>query len=242
MALSDVLLTKLSKHSKLEAADIEAIRRLTCKLRELAPGEDFLAQGDKPKASAVVLDGLVARYHTLTGGGRQFLSVHFPGDWPDAQCLFLDRMDHAVCAMGRATLCAIPHEELIETFRRRPTVGFAVWRETLIDAAIFRESITNNGSRDGVTRLAHFFAEAHHRAKMVGLVKNGTCDLPFSQTQLSELLGTSLISTNRHLKVLRAKGAADFRHGHLTVHDPKWLAKLGDFDPSYLHDRVQPTR
>src|ERR1700753_2960441 len=127
MSASDVLLKKISQHSKLEAADIAAIRRLSCHLRDLDPGDDFIHQGDKPRASALVMEGLMGRYHTLVGGGRQYLSIHFPGDWPDAQGLFIDRMDHSVCALGRASVCAIPHDELIETFRERPAVGFAVW-------------------------------------------------------------------------------------------------------------------
>jgi CRP-like cAMP-binding protein len=242
MALSDVLLKKLSKHSKLDPTDKEAIRQFSCKLRELASGEDFLRQGDKPTASAVVLEGVVARYHTLGSGRRQYLSVHFPGDWPDAQGLFIDRMDHSVCAIGKAVLCAIPHEELIAAFRRHPSVSFAIWRETLIDAAIFREAITNNGSRSATVRVAHFFAEAHYRMNMVGLCKEGVCELPFSQTQLGELLGLSLVSISRSLAELRGAGAVDFAFGRLSIHDPEAIARRGDFDPTYLHDGRQPNR
>jgi CRP-like cAMP-binding protein len=242
MSLSDVILKKLGKHSKLDAADREALRKLNFRIRELLPGEDFIRQGDKPKASAVVLEGVVARYHTLRNGRRQYLSVHFPGDWPDAQGLFLERMDHSVCAMGNAVLCAIPHAELIEVFHHRPVLAFAVWRETLIDAAIFREAITNNGGRPRATRVAHFFSEVHYRMRLVGLARKGSCELPFSQTQLGELLGMSMISTQRHLAALRAKGAVDFAYGRLTVHDPKLLAAQGDFDPLYLHGRLQTDR
>jgi CRP-like cAMP-binding protein len=242
MILSDVILRKLAKHSRLETADIAALRQLSCHLRELEPGEDFICQGDKPRASAIVMEGMVGRYHTLRSGGRQYLSVHLPGDWPDAQGLFLERMDHSVCALGPASLCAVPHADLIKVFRARPAINFAVWRETLIDAAIFREAITNNGSRQGVERIAHFFCEVYHRAKAIGLVEDSVCSLPLSQTQLGEMLGMSLISTARHLKTLRARGAADFRNGALTVHDFAELAALADFDPSYLHPRVQVLR
>ena len=201
---------------------------------------DQLTQGDRAKTAAVVLDGVLARYHTLASGDRQYLSIHITGDWPDAQGLFLDRMDHSVCAMGDAAVCVIPHEDLVRLFQARPTIGFAIWRETLIDAAIFRAAITNNSARRPVPRLAHFFCEVYVRTQSIGLASNGECALPFSQSQLGELLGMSLISVNRHLQVLRERQACEFRSGRLTVLDFKKLSALGGFDALYLHRGTQP--
>jgi CRP-like cAMP-binding protein len=127
----------------------------------------------------------------------------------------------------------------MKTFAERPTIGFAVWRETLIDAAIFRESITNNSSRHGAARIAHFFCEQFHRAKLAGLAEGNACPLPLTQTQLGEMLGMSLVSINRHLKALRHTKTADHRAGK--VHFRSWpkLASLGEFDPGYLHQIVR---
>jgi len=242
MILGETMLRKLKQHSRLDIADETAIRHLSCQLRELADGEDFIHQGDEPRSSAVVLSGTLARYHTLKGGRRQYLSLHIKGDWPDAQGLFLDRMDHSVCAMENSAVCSIPHSELIKLFRDRPTLGFAIWRETLIDAAIFREAITNNGSRAGIRRLAHFFAEIYFRSDSIGLVNENICRLPLTQTQLGELLGMSIITVHRHLQTIRKSRVADLKGGNLIVRNWNKLAAMGDFDPQYLHMRVQPLR
>jgi CRP-like cAMP-binding protein len=178
----------------------------------------------------------------MASGKRQYLSLHLPGDWPDAQGLFLEEMDHSICAIGRAVACAIPHEELMALFRERPTIAFAVWRETLIDASIFREAITNNSSRDPVARLAHFFCEMHFRAKQIDLVRDGVLSLPLNQTQIGEMLGMALVSVNRNLATLRKYEAADFKGGQLIVHDWKKLSSIGVFDPTYLHQTVQAKR
>lgn len=55
-------------------------------------------------------------------------------------------MDHGVCAVGPTIVAFIPHKMIMEAFNRTPSLGFAMWRETLIDAAIFREAITNSAS------------------------------------------------------------------------------------------------
>jgi CRP-like cAMP-binding protein len=238
MAPSDVLLRKLRYHSPIDSTDVAAFRRLRYEIRELGPGDDFICQGDRPKAAAIVMEGIMARYHSLQSGARQYLALQYPGDWPDAQGLFLEHMDHSVCAMGQTVVCSLSHQQLIELFSERPKIGFAVWRETLIDAAIFRESITNNSSRHGLARLAHFFCEQFHRAKLARIVEENACPLPLTQAQLGEMLGMSLVSVNRALQALRKTKAADHKAGKLIVRSWPRLASLGEFDPGYLHQVV----
>jgi CRP-like cAMP-binding protein len=231
----EILLRKLKEHSRLGSADVGAIRRLPDTQRAIGPGQDIVRQGDRPKVSVVVLEGMMARYHALRAGGRQYLSLHIAGDMPDAQSLFLDRMDHAVCAMDDVSVALVPHTALLRLFEERPAVGFAFWRETLIDAAIFREAITNNGARPLQARLAHFFCEQFYRARKSGLVKGGACRLPLTQTEIGETVGTSLPSITRGLQGLRASGAMELRAGKLHVSNWERLAELGEFDPAYLH-------
>jgi len=240
-AVHDIMVRKLSEHSSLDADDFAALGRLTSHGRSLSSSEDFIRQGEKPVVAAVVTSGMVARYHVLRSGQRQYLSFHMTGDMPDAQALFIDRMDHAVCALGEASVALIPHEDITALFKRRPPVGFAIWRETLIDAAIFREAITNNSSRPVKARMAHLFCELYYRARGAGLTRPGACRIPLHQGQLGETLGMSIVTVNRTLQALRRTGAMEFRGGELTVVDWKLLAELGDFDPGYLHLR-RPSR
>jgi CRP-like cAMP-binding protein len=231
----DIIARKLGEHSRLDEKDIAALRSLPVQSRRLRPNEDFIRQGDKPTQSALVTQGMVARYHMLRGGRRQYLSFHMAGDMPDAQTLFIERMDHAVCAIGDATIALIPREKICGVFERRPEVGFAIWRETLIDAAIFREAITNNSSRPADARMAHLFCELYYRARVAGLAKPGSCRLPFHQGQIGEALAMSIVTVNRTIQKLRRTGAMEFRNGTLTVFDWKKLAEQGEFEPNYLN-------
>jgi CRP-like cAMP-binding protein len=229
------VIAKLKEHSRLSSEDAAIIRSFSHTFRELAPNEDFIRQGDDPRASAVVMNGWVARYHLLPNGSRQYLSFHAAGDWPDAQGLFLDRMDYAVCAIGPAVLACIPHKELIRAFDRRPPFAFAVWRETLVDAAIFREAITNNSARSKAARMAHLFCELFYRARIAGLVSDDALELPVSLPQLGEALGMAIATVNRTLSELRASRTMEFRVGKLSIRDWPKLCTIGQFDPTYLH-------
>ena len=193
-----------------------------------------MREGDEPGASALVLEGMVARYHALANGKRQYLSFHLSGDLPDAQTLFLEKMDHTVCAVGKAAVALIAHEDMFALFKQRPSIGFAIWRETLIDSAIFREAITNNSSRPALARMAHLFCELFYRARGAGTVLGDSTALPFTQAQLGEALGMALVTVNRLLQALRRTGMMDFRTGLLRVMQWERLCEIGEFDPDYL--------
>jgi CRP-like cAMP-binding protein len=208
--------------------------------KELKPNEDLIGQGDEPDVSALVVSGMMARYHLLEDGRRQYLSFHMAGDMPDSQALFIDRMDHSVCAIGQSVVACLPHKELLAVFNRRPSIAFAIWRETLIDAAIFREAITNNSARSMLARMAHLFCELFYRARATGLIEGNSCKAPISLVQLGEALGMSIATVNRTLQQLRSSGSLDFRDGALVIKNWLRLAEVGNFNPHYLHLRKPP--
>lgn len=234
-AAHEVLIRSLRKHSELTEEDVAQIGTFTCTTRDLDPGEDFIHQDDDPEVAALVVSGVVARYHLLRTGGRHYLSFHLAGELPDAQSLFIQKMDHAVCAIGRARVAFIPHHELLAAFRQRSGVGFAIWRETLLDAAIFREAITNNSARPMRTRMAHLFCELFYRARIAGLTRSNRWHFPISLVQLGDTLGMSIATVNRTMQQLRASATMDFRDGELVVMQWRELSRLGDFNAGYLH-------
>lgn len=239
----DVLIRNLGEHTALAQEDVAEIRGLTFVQREFAPNEDFIRQGDEPEHSALVVSGMIARYHLLDSGRRQYLAFHLSGDLPDSQGLFIDQMDHGLCALGPASVAFIPHRELFMAFRRRPTFALSVWRETLLDAAIFREAITNNSARPMHTRMAHLFCELFYRARAAQLVRGNRCRLPISLAQLGETLGMAIATVNRTLADLRRSGTMDLRDSELIVLKWRELQRLGGFSPTYLHlKRQSPPR
>jgi CRP-like cAMP-binding protein len=235
-----ILIRKLREHSRLTSEDLAEINSLSHAVKEFLPAEDLIRQGDDPKVTVLVIQGMVARYHLLPDGRRQYLSFHMAGDMPDSQALFIDKMDHAVCAIGPALIATIPHKELLAAFNRRPSVGFAIWRETLIDAAIFREAITNNGARNMPARMAHLFCELFYRARASGLTEGNRFLVPISLVQLGETLGMSIATVNRTLQELRTTRAVDFQKGELKVRNWQRLVETGQFNPAYLHLKKPP--
>src|SRR6185312_15855530 len=134
----DLLVRTLGRHSTLSIRDERAIRKLHPRVTSAARDEDIVCQGDHPKVAVMVISGMLARYHTTEGGERQYLSLHIAGDLPDLQSLFLGIMDHSLVALNDAQVAWLRHEDLYRLTEDEPQIGFALWRQTLIDAAIFR--------------------------------------------------------------------------------------------------------
>jgi hypothetical protein len=107
---------------------------------------------------------------------------------------------------SRAAPHSYPTKTLRELNRAYPRLADAFWRDTLVDAAIFREWIVNVGSREAYGRLAHLICEVFLKLRAIGLAQGQSFDLPITQAELGDALGLSTVHVNRSLMQLRGDG------------------------------------
>jgi CRP-like cAMP-binding protein len=158
---------------------------------------------------------------------------------PDLQSLHLEVMDHSLGTLARSTLAFLPHDTVRDLIRRCPRIGDAFWRETLIDAAVFREWMLGLGRREAYGRMAHLLCELYVRLKAVGLANGHGYEMPLTQAELGDALGLSTVHVNRTLQDLRGEGLITLQGGSVAVLDWEGLRKAGEFDPTYLHLRKE---
>jgi CRP-like cAMP-binding protein len=156
---------------------------------------------------------------------------------PDLLSLMLRHLDHSLAASVPSTAGFIPHEALRALMHRSPTLTELFWRDTLVDAAIFREWIVAMGQRPAKSHLAHLLCEVFTRLRAVGLTQDHACSLPFTQTELGDACGLSAVHVNRTLQELRGEGLIALHQGRLTILDWARLQEVAQFDPAYLHLR-----
>ncbi len=126
---------------------------------------------------------------------------------------------------------------------RYPRIASALWRQTLIDAAVFREWLTSIGQREAYNRVAHLLCEMMVRLRAVGLAQDDGCDLPITQSELGDALGLSTVHVNRTLQDIREANLISLKNNKLQVLDWEGLTRAGEFDPTYLRiKREQTTR
>ena len=233
----ELLVQTLSRNSNLSRGDERTISKLLHpRVSAVTPGADIVCQGDHPNVAVMVISGMLARYHTNMNGDRQYLSLHIRGDLPDLQSLFLGVMDHSLCALDKAQIASFRHSEILSLLKRAPSVGLAFWRHTLIDAAIFRQGITRNGTHSAVARVANLFCEQFTRARIVGAVSGWSCAFPLSQTQIGQVVGLSIATVNRAIQTLRNEHCAEVRGRRLSILNWRRLTRQAGFEPVYLHE------
>jgi CRP-like cAMP-binding protein len=231
------LVRKLESIAQLTPTDKDALRTLPIRVTTVSQHSEVIREGDAPSECCLIITGFLYRYRTLRNGTRQILAIHVPGDIPDLQSLHLDVVDHSVGALEASTVAFVAHSALAAVAKQHPGIAVALWKDALIDAAIYREWLVGLGRRSAHVRVAHLMCECFAKLRAVGLTNGASCRFPVTQTDLGDALGLSTVHVNRVLQDLRRDGLISFKGKVLTIPDWDALRRAGDFDPAYLHLR-----
>ena len=234
------LLAKLGCYDRIGEAEARALAGLVEQEARLERGTIFVRAGERLDRSTLLLDGFVVRYKDLGDGRRQSLELSVPGDFVDLHSFTLKRIDHDIASLTPCRVAYAAHERIAEVTARFPHLTRVLWLSTSIDAAIHRERIMSLGARTAVERLAHLCCETYLRLRGVGLAQGDAFALPLTQGDLSELLGLSMVHTNRTIRELRERGLARIGKGEVRIDNWDALARLGQFDAGYLGQHREP--
>ncbi|ESX53156.1 Crp/Fnr family transcription regulator [Mesorhizobium sp. LSHC422A00] len=234
---SEALIGKLQRISDLGEADLAILRGISIQEKEFQPNHNLVLEGDKPSQSFVVIDGLVGSTKYTGEGKRQITSFFVIGDIPDLHGLHLSIMDCTFSTLMPSRIGFMRHSTLRAICEQHPRIATAFWRSTLIDAAIYREWVTNVGRREALTRMAHILCELICRLRAAGRIEDHVADIPITQAALGDALGLSTVHVNRMLQELRRKGLIATSGSRLQALNWPDLVRAGDFDTTYLHQR-----
>jgi CRP-like cAMP-binding protein len=232
---AELLVRKLERTAELSGSQRDALGQLEAVRVSVDAHTDIVREGDRPTSVTLLLEGFCCRYKLVTDGKRQITSFHIPGDLPDLPALFLSVADHNLCSLVPSQLAMIAHAAMLSLFHEQPRLAHLFWRDTLIDAAVFREWMVGIGRRAAFTRVAHLFCELVVRMQAVGLSSDYSVELPLTQTDIADALGLSTVHVNRTLQEIRSAGLIKLSRGRLVVLDWEGLCDAGEFEQSYLH-------
>jgi CRP-like cAMP-binding protein len=234
------LIRKLASVVALSQDERQALLDLPLQITTIRADQDVVCEGDRPSRSCALLEGFACTYKMTADGKRQITAFHIPGDIPDLQSLPLEVLDTSLATLTACKVGYIQHESLDDLCDRYPRIARALWRETLIDASIFREWTTNVGRREAYARIAHLLCELILRLRAMGLTRDHTCEIPITQGEFADATGLSNVHVNRVLQALRVDGLIVLKGNTLEVLDWDKLKRAGDFDPTYLHLERKP--
>lgn len=232
-------LNRLLKRSLLSDREQGEILDLPVRVKQARPNEDFVGLGEKVDHACFVLEGLVGRFDQNSRGDRQITALYIPGDMPDLHSVVQPTATSALQALSTSIVLAIPHAALREASRLHPAIAEAFWRDCMVDSMVLAQWVVNVGRRDAKSRVAHLLCEMARRYGAAPTAGRLVFHLPMTQWQLADAAGLTPVHVNRTLKALANIGTS-FRMKMVQIDDWAALVELGDFDPTYLQDEMEP--
>jgi len=228
------LIGRLQAVNRLSPRERDQLLELPIKLKQFADGDYILREGDTATHCGAVVNGYVFR-QKIVGSRSQILALYVPGDIPDLHTLHLPRMDHDLCSVGPSTVALIPHSHLQNLLTSSAPLTHVFWRETLTDGAVFREWVAALGARSALERIAHLLCELAARLEVVGLMRNNSFEFPFTQQNMADACGLSVVHVNRMIQEFRSRGLIEWEKREVMLLNRGELEALAQFNADYLH-------
>lgn len=187
----------------------------------------------------IVADGWAVRSRTLSDGGRQIVNVAMPGDVLCLNSLMFELSDFDITAQTDITAFPISPQDLRSVFNEDADLACALFWVSAREECILAERIVSLGRRTAKVRMAHVLSELVARIALVEDLSNNDIMMPMTQEDLADILGLSVVHTNKTLRALHREGILSFRNGILRLHDRAALERLAGFDDGYLHFTVK---
>ena len=209
----------------------EKIARVT---DEILPRRELYSEGQIREQCIFISEGVVSKFKVERGGSRKICSIHFPGEYIDIGLMVNPRSDYGVLVNAHCSLVSFDRGDLLSLMEASPVWAMFFMGEMAREAAIAREWSLNVGRRSGAERVGHFLLETAIRSNAGVLAKQMNFVMPFSQNDLADAMGLSLVHTNRSLQLLRSKNFIKTYGRKFYIIDRESMAEYCGFNHEYL--------
>ncbi len=212
--------------SDMELAFINEMKRdhLVC-----PPGAEIIAAGQDQAELYTLYAGWAIRCKTLPDGRRQILNIHLPGDLIGLQGAMFEAAAYSVEAITEVQLCLLPRRKIWSLFENMPELSFDLTWLGAREESQVDENLTSAGRRSAAERIAALVIMLYKRLDQLGMVINGAMPFPLTQQHIADMLGLSLVHTNKSLAKLRRLGMFSLSGGMLLLSNPKALESMAQY-------------
>jgi CRP-like cAMP-binding protein len=166
----------------------------------------------------------------LADGRRQILNFALPGDFLGLQASMFNEMTHSVEALTPVLLCVFPRERIWELYEKYPSLSFDVTWLASREEQILDQNLLNLGRRNAIERTAYLLLHLHLRARDVGLATKNAMTLPITHQHVADMLGMSIVHTNKTLKRLYDRKVIVWKSQRLEILDRDALTEIAQWD------------
>ena len=197
----------------------------------LEKAEVLIEQETETRHLYTVLEGVLMRYRTLEDGRRQIVNFMFPGDLAGLQGAFEEPASHTVETLLDSRFCVFERSEFAQLIGQHPRLGYdLVWLAAKEERAL-EEHIVALGQRSAKERLTYLAVWLLDRAIATGISSDdNVLPLSITQNQIADMLGLSLVHTNRTVRQLERDGLVIWKNREITVPDMDKACEFAQFE------------
>jgi hypothetical protein len=149
--------TDLTREGKVEVRDLDALAQGLVTMfsvkRGIGRGEHIMTIGN----SSTIFDYVAARLgvpvQIIENGSRRIFTFQYPGDFCDGHSYILRPPRQRGQRADECSVGIILHKHIERIAAKFPILGLAFWRETMIEASIFRESNVGHRLRPNASHI-----------------------------------------------------------------------------------------
>lgn len=195
----------------------------------------IVAQDSKYNDIFLLESGWVMRSRLLADGSRQIVNMAVPGDFVALNALLFDTSDFELRCQTDVEAYRFDSNTLSAAFQDNAQLATALFWANANEESMLAERIVSLGRRSARARIAHVLCEFIARLEIIGVDDVKRLIIPVSQEEMSDILGISIVHTNKTLRKLERDGILAFRNSILMVHDEVRLRIEAGFEDGYLH-------
>lgn len=230
-------LRKLDTFDNVSEDELNFLERFKVGELSIDKGTPILMQGSNSPQLYTVLRGMGLRYLVLPDGKRQVINFVLPGDFLGLQAGVMGEMKHSIDATTDMVLCVFDRSELWNLFKHQPARAYDLTWLASIQEHFLGEALASVGQMSAERRLCWGMLRFLQRCEAIGLGDGEMCSMPFTQQDLADALGLSLVHTNKTLMKLRNQQIMSWSDGELHLLNRERAASLAMLEVEKIGSR-----
>ncbi len=214
-------------------AELETLNAFEHKRRRLRAGEVLLQEEDTSDDIFILQAGALHSSTTLTGGARQILRIHLPGDLVNTTAVGWNRIAATITSLTAAEVSCFQRQKLGVLFSQQPRLAALFYGVAVVDGVSLCDRLKSLGRTDGQARICMLLLDIHSRQRLAEGAPQDVVELFLTQTDIADAVGMTKVHVNRLLREMTQQGLIKREGRRVRFCDKERMIKACDFVDRY---------
>ena len=226
----DALADRLNHYVELTATELRVLADLQADRRTVKAGAKVVVEASESDEMFVLQSGWLYTSTVLTGGARQILRIHHPGDIVNVSCLAWSRVAATITSATAAVVSPFRRKSLGDIFANHPRLAALLFGVSTMENVALSDRLKSLGRTDGRARIATLLLELISRRDLTREDPGPeVLDLFLSQAEIADAVGLTKVHVNRLLREMTESGLIRRQGRQVEVPDRAALTAISGF-------------